>query len=172
MPFTIANGPTPDSHESHFHVDDLPVTVLADFVGGPMRLLTGGTADVDVRDRWQTGSDEPIDLHWRLVLRDLSARAPADLDPLWSRLVPRLVDWIGKHGEEVPLDFHVRMEGGKIDWSSSEAARQLGHALWSAMARELADRAGIDTEAIEAMGKAAKNKAGELLRDFLERRKK
>jgi hypothetical protein len=47
-----------------------------------------------------------------------------------------------------------------------------GHALWSAIPRELADHAGLDTEANQALAKAARNKACDLPRILLERRKK
>jgi len=108
--------------------------------------------------------DEPADVPWSRVAALLAINrlcAPGSELAIEQRWYP-----------STALDDLLGIEGGKIDWSSSEAARQLGYALWNALAHELANRAGMETDVIEAMGKAAKTKAGELLHDFLQRRKK
>jgi hypothetical protein len=73
QPFSISTSGDALGRDTQWHVDGLPVEVLADHIGGPFALLTAGTADVHVVDHWRRVQDRLVlVMDWSVIFHPKS----------------------------------------------------------------------------------------------------
>jgi len=122
-PLIIATSGDELGRETQWHIDALPVAVLAAQVGGPSALLTTETADVHVVDRWRRSDDEHfIVMDWSVVLHDVWAELPEAPSPLLALLGGPAVRCINQQSGSIPLSFQVVIDENRFHGAGSAEA--------------------------------------------------
>jgi hypothetical protein len=152
-PFTITTNGDDLGRDTQWHVDGLPVAVLADQIGGPFALLSGGTADVHVVDHWRKSDDQRvIVMDWSVVLNQVKAEVPETTTAMMALLAKPAVAFINANGERVPLSFRVEIDENRFDGAASAEAAGLWHVVADSAAATLAKVLGVDTDAVKDTG--------------------
>lgn len=163
-PFTISTTGDDLGRDTQWHVDDLPVEVLAEQIGGPFALLTGGTCDVHVVDKWRmSGDDRVIMMDWAMVLQQVQAEVPEDLSTVMALLARPAVAFINAKGDHVPLSFPVEIDENRFDGAASAEAAGLWDVVSDSAAATLAKTLGIETDSVKGAGGELLDKAKDAL---------
>ncbi len=163
-PFTIATSGDDRGRETRWHVDALPVAVLAGQIGGPFTLLSEGTADVHVVDRWQRSDDDRlIVMDWSLVLHDVQAVLPESPSPLMKVLGGPAVAFINGQSASIPLAFQVAIDEQRFHGAASAEAAGLWQVIADSAVTTLGEKLGIAPEALRAAGATVLDAAKEVL---------
>lgn len=142
--------------ETEWLVDALPLPVLAGWFGGPMSVLTGGTANIAVRDRWVLGNANHIHSQWDVVLHDVAAEVPDGLGRVSSLVARPLVLWLAAQDDEIPLSFSFELDEGEFTWDATSGTKGLWGSAARGLMRALAEKAGIEPGKLaEATAKGA-----------------
>jgi len=163
-PFTITTTGDELGRDTQWHVEDLPVAVLADQIGGPFALLTGGTCDVHVVDHWRMSENERvIVMDWSVVLNQVKAEVPEDLSALMALLAKPAVAFINAKRDRVPLSFRVEMDENRFNGATSAEAAGLWEVVSDSAAATLAKALGIDSDAVKGTSDKLLDKAKDAL---------
>lgn len=165
-PFEIASEGTGDARKTAWRAQGVPVRLLADFFGEPFDWLSSGTADVRVDDAWTRGDRTSVDLHWRILFRNVTAEVPPRITGLKRRVAEGVVGFVRKHPAELPLEFTLTLDPEGFRGRMSVEALGLWEAVAGAVAQELAERAGIPVEVVREYARAGWEK----LKGFLKSR--
>ena len=74
--FAIEKKESPEDKKSQWTLNDLPLALLGEYVGGPLKLISEGSIFIEVKNRWHTGEKPGIKMDWHLVIRDIKAQVP------------------------------------------------------------------------------------------------
>jgi hypothetical protein len=163
-PLRITTSGDDLGRDTQWHIDGLPVDILADQIGGPFALLTAGTADVHVVDHWRRGDDGlVIVMDWSVVLKQVHAEVPATTSKMMALLAKPAVAFINATGERVPLSFRVEIDENRFHGTSSAEAAGLWTVVSDSAAATLAKVLGIETETVKDVRDQAVDKAKSLL---------
>ncbi len=163
-PFHITTTGDDLGRETAWHVDGLPVEILADQIGGPFALLSGGTCDVHVVDRWRMSQDERvIVMDWSMVLNQVKAEVPEGLSTVMALLAKPAVAFINAKGDRVPLSFRVEIDENRFDGAASAEAAGLWEVVSDSAASTLAKSLGIETDAVKDSSDKLLEKAKDIL---------
>lgn len=163
-PFHITTTGDDLGRETAWHVDGLPVEILADQIGGPFALLSGGTCDVNVTDRWRMSqADRMIVMDWSVVLNQVKAEVPEDASAIMALLAKPAVAFINAQGERVPLSFRVEIDENRFDGAASAEAAGLWEVVSDSAAATLAKALGLETDSVKDTGDVLLDKAKEAL---------
>ncbi|HYE98528.1 MAG TPA: hypothetical protein VEJ18_06430 [Planctomycetota bacterium] len=147
-PFEIRSEGTGDGRKTAWRAQAVPVRLMADFLGEPFDWLSGGTADVHVDDEWRRGDRTFVDLHWRIVFKNLTAEVPPRISGFKRRVAEGVVGFVQRHPAELPLDFTLRLDEEGFRGRMSVETLGLWHAVARAAAEELAERAGLPPDVV------------------------
>lgn len=163
-PFHLSTSGDDLGRETKWHVNGLPVEILAQQIGGPFTLLTGGTCDVDVTDRWRmSGDDRVIVMDWSVVLKEVQAEVPEDTSPLMALLAKPAVAFINAKAERVPLSFRVELDEERFDGAASAEAAGLWEVVADSAAATFAKMLGLDTDSVKGTSEQLLDKAKDAL---------
>lgn len=152
-PLTIATSGDDLGRETQWHIDALPVAVLAGQIGGPFTLLSEGTADVHVVDQWQRSDDaRVIVMDWSVVLHNVRAELPESPSPLMALLGEPVVAFINDQSASIPLSFHVAIDENRFQGAASAEAAGMWQVIAETVAASLAEKLGIDIKGVKDVG--------------------
>lgn len=148
-----------------WHVDKLPVKALTAFVGGPMRLVRDGSADIDVGISWPAGAKDGIhsatQLRWKLHFADIQL-SPHRRGSLRQRMVwAHVATFVNKHGKRLPIEFELALKEGELGAALAGDGRALARVVAEAVKDELIRKV---REVSAARKKMLLRKAGEGLK--------
>jgi len=170
-PLTIATSGDELGRETQWHIDALPVAVLAAQIGGPCALLTAGTADVHVVDRWRRSDAERfIVMDWSVVLHDVRAALPEAPSPLLALLGGPAVRFINEQSGSIPLSFQVVIDENRFEGAASAEAAGLWQGVADSLAATLGQMLGIKPKAIKSAGGTALDAAKGVLERWRQKR--
>ena len=163
-PFHLSTSGDHLGRETTWHVNGLPVEILAEQIGGPFALLTGGTCDVDVTDRWRlSGTDRVIVMDWSVVLKEVKAEVPEDTSTLMALLAKPAIAFINAKADRVPLSFRVELDENRFDGAASAEAAGLWQVVADSAAATLAELLGLDSDQVKDTGEQLLDKAKDAL---------
>jgi hypothetical protein len=163
-PLRITTSGDDLGRDTQWHIDGLPVDLLADQIGGPFALLTAGTADVHVIDHWRRGDDGlVIVMDWSVVLHQVQAEVPETSSKMMALLAKPAVAFINAKGDRVPLSFRVEIDENRFQGTSSAEAAGLWQVVSDSAASTLAKALGIETETVQDIRDRAVEKTKKLL---------
>ena len=164
-PFAVTNGPTPTGRQMVWRFEEVPATLLGDYVGGPTAWFTEGRADV-VATTVHHDPTRGLDMDWRLTLTGVRAEVPPSLDGWRRRLAASFVDHVEAHGERLPLAFTFQFDAGGFDGAASPEAAGLWAAVAEAATKEVARALGVTPADVGEL----KDRVVEELRGFRRKR--
>jgi hypothetical protein len=163
-PFHLATAGNDLQRSTTWTADDLPVALLANYIGGPFTLLKDGTCDVHVTDRWQMSNDQHmIVIDWSLVLNHVAAAVPESTSKTMALLEKPLVAFINAKGDRVPLSFTVTIDENRFDGTASAEAAGLWKIVRDSLAATLGKKFGIEPDTIKNFEEKAIDKAKDVL---------
>lgn len=166
--FSIAVEEIPDGRQTRWQGDALPVELMASYLGGPLKWIKSGKADVDATDRWQLGDSAEIEMHWKVVLRDIEAEVPADASRATRAIAGPAVAYLNEKSLRLPLEFDVVIDRDRFHFAASPETAKLGRTIGDALAGELGRLVGLEPGAVKEAGAEAWNR----FRGFLDKRRK
>jgi len=166
--FSIAMEEIPDGRQTRWQGDALPVELMASYLGGPLEWIKSAKVDVDATDRWQLGDSTEIEMHWKVVLRDVEAEVPADASRATKAIAGPAVAYLNKKSLRLPLEFDVVIDRNRFHFAASPETAKLGRTIGDALAGELGRLVGLKPEAIKEAGAETWNR----FKGFLDKRRK
>lgn len=164
-PFAVTNEPTPTGRQTVWRFEEVPATLLGDFVGGPIAGFTEGRADV-VATTVHHDPTRGLDMDWRLTLTGVRAEVPPSLEGWRRRLAAAFVDYVEEHGERLPLAFTFQLDASGFDGAASPEAAGLWTAVAETATKEVARAVGVTPEHVGEL----KDRVAEKLRGFRRKR--
>lgn len=134
-PFALKDG--------DWAVEDLPVRLLADFLGEPFDWLSEGRATVVVTDAWK---GEKVELHWKGAIHDPRAAVPDRVTGVRRAISQGMVALVNRGAREIPLDFTLSLPAHGFMGSMSIESLELWDAVNAAVAAKLGDLVGLKPE--------------------------
>ena len=141
-PVTIESSEEARERETRWRIDALPLATFAKWIGGPLRLFTGGNVDIEIVDRWQRGAADRIHSSWSFSFREIEAAVPDQLNPTMHLLVAPIVQWISKRPREFDLEFDLNLDENDFSVSAGNRSESLRAAAAAALLHALAKKAG------------------------------
>jgi hypothetical protein len=139
-PFSIAPGPP-----AVWTADGVPVRLLADLLGEPFDWLREGAADARIT---AIPVGEDVDLHTRVLLRDLRPAVPERITGLKRRMAEGIVGFLRRKPREVPLELTLRVPAGGFRGRLSVESLELWDAVADALALKLAEASGLSPDTL------------------------
>jgi hypothetical protein len=168
-PFNLTTTGDDLGRSTTWTANDLPVALLANYIGGPFTLLSDGTCDVRVTDHWQMSQDQRmIVMDWSLILNHVTAAVPESTSKTMALLAKPVVAFINAKGDRVPLSFTVTIDEDRFDNTASAEAAGLWTVVNDSLAATFGKKLGIETDTMKTIEEKAIDKA----RDMLEKWRK
>ncbi len=146
VPYRISRSETAAGPMTHWRIEQIPIATMASYLGPPLTWLAGGVLDFQMTDEAVRDDPNQLQLHCRVVLRDLTAEPPPGL-PLSTQLVVQpLLALFNENAKELPLEFDVNLDLRSFNDKLSPEAAGLTAALGNGLLDEVARRTGIDPE--------------------------
>lgn len=170
-PLTITTSGDDLGRETQWHIDALPVAVLAAQIGGPFSLLLEGTADVRVVDRWQRSDDDRvIVMDWSLMLHDVHAAMPDSPSPLMMLFGKPAVAYLNGQSASIPLSFQGAIDEQRFHGVTSAEAAGMWQVIADSVVATLGEQLDIDPVALRPTGGAVFDAAKEVLDRWRQKR--
>jgi hypothetical protein len=168
--FAIEKKESPEARESRWTLHDLPLELIGEYVGGPLKLISDGSVFMEVENRWQTGNKSPIQMDWHLVIRDIKAQVPEEYPDtgIKRRMADRVVSYINDHSREFSFRFSLGINEETFKDLVSFEGTGFQEALRKQLTAKLVAFAGRAKEKIKEIGKKGITK----FKDFLDKRRK
>lgn len=126
----------------------IPLALVREYVGGPFEWIKSGSVEVDVDDSWRMVSSTEIDMHWKIVLRDIQAEVPSNLPASTKAIAEAFVKYLNEHAKELPIEFNVTINENQFEGTWSLEAAGLSKEIVNAVINELAKTTGVSAQAI------------------------
>jgi len=134
--FTLATGERSGGRWTTWDFSAVPAPMLA-MLGGPLRLITGGTCALRADDTWTDGADRRIDMRYRLLFTDLRVALPDSWTGLRRTLATPVVALLQRRGARLPLEFSCVLDRNRLDQGITLELCGLGEALWTGIGAAL-----------------------------------
>lgn len=118
--FSVLSEGGPDGRHTRWRATNLPISYLAEKLGGKFRFLRAGALDLDVDDRWSLDDVAKIDSRWKIELRAMHAK-----NPLVRSIVTRL-------GSKT-LEFRLSLDGNGLNFERNADDESFWSGLGSAI---------------------------------------
>ena len=130
---------------TEWHMEEIPVALVSDLIGGPFRLLRSGSLECLVYDEWEIGGVPEIDMDWQFILHDVRAEVPFTLQTA-RPVAQSFVDYVNQAAEDgsVEIQFDLLMNRDRFTGQSSLHAAGLWQAVSRAFFKHLAEQTGND----------------------------
>ncbi|MCP5049850.1 MAG: hypothetical protein GY940_21960 [bacterium] len=158
------------SGESRWYVEAFPLELMGAYMGGPMALISEGSIELEVKNRWQGGDKPGVEMDWDLVIRNVKARVPDNYSPggIIGKMAAPVAAFINRHSKEFELRFRLEFEEEAFRHVDSLDGAGVWKAARKAVAKELLRQAVINKDRLKDLGKKGIQK----FKDFLKQRKK
>lgn len=167
-PFTIRTESVEGGRKTFWKGHDLPLRFLAEYAGGGFAWFRSGTAEVDVVDSWKDDESREIESRWKLRLKAFTAEVPAGMTG-WKRpIAEAVVAYLNRHPVVLPLEFDLTINKESFEGATSVEATGLLVAMGEALAKKMAELAGLPAEKIKELGR----RSLEAFREALDRWRK
>jgi hypothetical protein len=140
-PFTIAPGPP-----AVWTADGVPAGLMADLLGEPFDWLREGSADVRIT-AVGVGTAE-LDLHCRVLLKDVRPAVPERITGLKRKVAESVVGFLRRKPREVPLELTLRVPADGFRGRLSVESLELWDAVADALAVKLAEASGLSSDTL------------------------
>jgi hypothetical protein len=165
--FLIASEERDGGRVTRWKAEGIPIGVVGAFAGGVFSWLREGELDVDVHDQWRLSGQTEIDMDWKLRMRNVKAEVPEGLPLAKSALVTPVVAFLNEHGRDLPLDFQFVLNENEFSAGSSAGLTALWNAFSTAAFGQIAEKAGVKTEAVRELFKGGVD----VFKDYLDRKR-
>ena len=165
--FLITSEERDGGRVTRWKAEGIPIGVVGAFAGGVFSWLREGELDVDVQDQWRLSGQTEIDMDWKLRLRNVKAEVPEGLPLAKSALVTPVVAFLNEHGRDLPLDFQFVLNENEFSAGSSAGLTALWNAFSTAAFGQIAEKAGVKTEAVRELFKGGVD----VFKDYLDRKR-
>jgi hypothetical protein len=145
-PFTVQMEKTDHGRKTEWQAEELPVSLVAYYVGGPLNWLSGGTVDVSVADEWAIERGTAIDLHWRFILKNLEIGSASGKSLSARFLSSTVTEYLRQHAKQLEISFSLRLNEAQFEGTTSLGAAGLWDATRTGLAKQLAQLSGTDPE--------------------------
>ncbi|UCH93680.1 MAG: hypothetical protein JSV88_25895 [Candidatus Aminicenantes bacterium] len=168
--FAIEKKESPEDRKSQWTLNDLPLELIGEYVGGPLKLISEGSVFIEVQNQRHTGEKPGIKMDWHLVIRDIKARVPEEYPDtgIKRRMADRVVSYINDHPGEFSFRFSLDIKEETFKDLVSFEGTGFQEALRKQLTAKLVDLAGKAKEKIKEIGKKGIKK----FKDFLDKRQK
>jgi hypothetical protein len=168
--FVIEKKESPEDRKSQWTLNDLPLALLGEYVGGPLKLISEGSVFIEVQNQWQEGKKPGIKMDWHLVIRDIKAQVPDEYPDtgMKRRMADRVVSYINDHSREFSFRFSLDIKEETFKNLVSFEGTGFQEALRKQLTAKLVDLAGKAKEKVKELGKKGIKK----FKDFMEKRRK
>lgn len=168
--FTIEKKESPDAMRSRWTLFDLPLELIGEYVGGPLKLISEGSIFIEVENQRQTGEKPGIKMDWYLVIRDIKAQVPDEYPDtgIKRKMADRVVEYINNHPGEFSFRFSLNIKEETFKNLVSFEGTGFQEALRKQLTAKLVDLAGKTKEKVKELGKKGIKK----FKDFLDKRRK
>ena len=168
--FAVEKRESPEDRESRWTLNDLPLALLGEYVGGPLKLISEGSIFIEVKNRWHTGEKPGIKMDWHLVIRDIKAQVPDEYPNtgIKRRMADGVVEYINDHLRGFSFRFSLDIKEETFKNLVSFEGTGFQEALRKQLTAKLVDLAGKTKEKVKELGKKGIKK----FKDFLEKRRK
>lgn len=168
QPFTISTSIIPNGRDTSWRVNNLPIELLSNYVGGVFKYIKTGVIDVEVDDQWRKTRQTEIDTHWKLTLKGVTAEAPTTTGKWTKAFADAAVKHINENGDHLPLSVDFTMNEDEFKGAASLEAAGLWKAFTEAVVKEISKELNIETDDIKEAAKTGFNK----LVNFLDEKRK
>jgi hypothetical protein len=168
--FAIEKKESPEDRESQWTLNDLPLALIGEYVGGPLKLISEGSIFIEVQNQRYTGEKPGIKMDWRLVIRDIKAQVPDEYPDtgIKRRMADGVVEYINDHSREFSFRFSLDIKEETFKDLVSFEGTGFQEALRKQLTAKLVDLAGKAKEKVKNIGKKGIKK----FKDFLDKRRK
>jgi len=168
--FTIEKKESPKDNKSRWTLSELPLALIGEYVGGPLKLISGGSVFIEVQNQRHTGEKPGIKMDWHLVIRDVKAQVPGEYPDtgIKRRMAERVVEYINDHSREFSFRFSLDIKEETFKDLVSFEGTGFQEALRKRLTAKLVDLAGKTKERVKEIGKKGIKK----FKDFLDKRRK
>jgi hypothetical protein len=166
--FAIEKKESSETNESGWTFNDLPLALIGEYVGGPLKLISEGSVFIEVQNQRHTGEKPGIKMDWHLVTRDIKARVPEEYPDtgIKRRMADRVVEYINEHSREFSFRFSLDINEETFKDLVSFEGTGFQEALRKQLTAKLVDLAGKAKEKVKELGKKGIKK----FKDFLDKR--
>lgn len=168
--FAIEKKESKDAGKSRWTLNELPLELLGEYIGGPLKLISEGSVFIEVQNQWQEREKPGIKMDWHLVIRDIKAQVPDEYPDtgMKRRMADRVVEYINDHSREFSFRFNLDIKEETFKDLVSFEGTGFQEALRKQLTAKLVDLAGKAKEKVKELGKKGIKK----FKDFLDKRKK
>jgi hypothetical protein len=168
--FAIEKKESPDAMRSQWTLSDLPLELIGEYVGGPLKLISEGSIFIEVQNQRHSGEKPGIKMDWHLVIRDIKAQIPEEYPDtgIKRRMADRVVEYINDHSREFSFHFSLDIKEETFKNLVSFEGTGFQEALRKQLTAKLVDLAGKTKEKLKEMGKKGIKK----IKDFFDKRRK
>lgn len=147
---TIATEEIASGRKTKWHLDNFPVTLIKSYVHKtPFSWFERGSIDVLVEDKWQYGGNAEIEMDWRMQLKGVVVKSPADASVISKALASPVVSYINKRGGSTDFRFSLVMNERQFESTSSLDTAGLWDAVINALSKKVAAVTGEKKEAVK-----------------------
>jgi hypothetical protein len=151
-------------------LDQLPLTLIGQFLGGPFRLISGGNVFIKVKNQWHDRGKSVINMDWHLVIRDIKAKVPEGYPDtgIKRKMADRVVSYINEYSREFSFGFSLDIDEQTFKDLVSFEGTGFQEAIRKKMSAIIAVLSGKAKEKLKEIGKKGVQK----FKNFLNKRRK